>query len=70
MWTKQTASPFDELAGTESSVPMLIRRPASVLATLETAELESNLAKARADAENHRQRARNFVQRGEDRGAG
>ncbi len=57
VWTKQTAAPFDELAGVESLVPMLIRRPATVVATLETAELESNLAKARADAENHRQRA-------------
>ena len=56
VWTKKTAAPFDELEGVESLVPMLIRRPATVLATLETAELESNMAKARADAENHRQR--------------
>jgi multidrug efflux pump subunit AcrA (membrane-fusion protein) len=53
VWTKQTAAPFDQLANAEPLVPMLIRRPATVLATLETAELESQLAQAKADQETH-----------------
>ncbi len=59
VWTDATAAPFNDLAGMSPLVPTLIKRPSSILATLNTAELRTSRDEAQANMLGSRQAASN-----------